>query len=65
MHRPDEIQVFSPRGRLLGRVPSGGESLLSNPTALAMSGRYLYVASLGLEQGLSHVSRLPLADAYQ
>lgn len=65
VHRSDEIQVFSPRGRLLGRLPTNGGSLFSNPTALATSGRYLYVANLGLEQGLSHVSRVPLTDLYQ
>lgn len=63
-HRSDEVEVFSPRGRLLGRVPTGGGSVFSNPTALATTARYLYVANLGLERGLSHVSRVPLANLY-
>jgi sugar lactone lactonase YvrE len=59
-HRSDEILLLTPRGRLLGRLPAEGGSLFSNPTALAASGRQVYVANLGLEHGLSHVSRFGL-----
>jgi sugar lactone lactonase YvrE len=60
-HRSDEILILSPRGRLLARVPAEGGSLFSNPTALATAGQRVYVANLGLESGLSHISRFELA----
>ena len=59
--RSDEIDLISPRGRVLGRLPSGGGSVFSGPTTLALSGRYVYVANLGLKTGLSFIARYPLA----
>ena len=64
-HRSNQIQSFTPRGHLLGRVPSSGGSLLANPTTLALADRRVYVANLGLEQGLSHVSRFWLSELYR
>jgi sugar lactone lactonase YvrE len=61
-HRADEVQLFSPRGRLLGRLPSDGGSLLSGPTTLAVDRQYAYVANLGLETGLSFVARFRPGD---
>jgi sugar lactone lactonase YvrE len=62
--RSDEIDLFSPEGRLLQRLRGSGEAKLSSPTGLALAGRYGFVVNLAAEHGLSHLSRFPLEDLY-
>jgi DNA-binding beta-propeller fold protein YncE len=58
----DEIEVFSPEGRLVARLPTDGRSEFASPTGLARSasGRTVYVANLAADNGRSHVSAFAL-----
>ena len=62
----DEIEVFSPEGRLIARLPSDNHGSFASPTGLALSpsGRTVYVANLALDNdiGLSHVSTFVLDE---
>jgi sugar lactone lactonase YvrE len=62
----DEVQMFSPEGRLVARLPTGGRSEFASPTGLARSpsGRTVYVANLAADNGFSHVSTFALDDLF-
>jgi sugar lactone lactonase YvrE len=62
--RSDELDLFSPEGKLLQRLRGSGDAALSSPTGLALTGRYGFVVNLAPEHGLSHLSRFPLDDLY-
>ena len=60
----DEIQMFSPAGRLMARLPTDGRNEFASPTGLALSpsGRTVYVANLASDNARSHVSAFALDD---
>jgi sugar lactone lactonase YvrE len=62
--RGHDVELVSPEGKLLGRMPGSGDNAFHSPTGVAVSGRYVYVANLAAEYGVSHLSRFRLSAIY-
>ena len=62
--RGHDVELISPEGRMLGRMPGPGDSAFHSPTGVALLGRYVYVANLAAEYGVSHLSRFRLSAIY-